>query len=741
MVKLAKAGKNQSDPKKMAPPPKEVEEDSEDEEMSEDEDDDSSGEEVVIPQKKGKKATTTPAKKVMVSPTKKVAVATPAKKAVVTPGKKAAATPAKKAVAPAKAVATPGKKGTTPGKALVATPGKKGAATPAKGAKNGKNAKKEDSDEEDDDDSEEEDEEDEDEDEDEFEPTVMKAAAAAPASDEEEDDEEDDDEDDDEEDEDEDEDDSEEEAMETTPAKGKKAPVKAVPVKAKSTAEDEDEEEDDEDEEDDDEEEEDEDDDEEEDEEEEEEEEEEPVKEAPGKRKKEMAKQKAAPEAKKQKVEATEPTTSFNLFVGNLNFSKSAPELKTGISDLFAKNDLAVVDVRIGVSRKFGYVDFESAEDLEKALELTGLKVFGNEIKLEKPKGKDSKKDRDARTLLAKNLPYKVTQDELKEVFEDAVEIRLVSKDGKSKGIAYIEFKTEADAEKTFEEKQGTEIDGRSISLYYTGEKGQSQDYRGGKNSTWSGESKTLVLSNLSYSATEETLQEVFEKATFIKVPQNQNGKSKGYAFIEFASFEDAKEALNSCNKREIEGRAIRLELQGPRGSPNARSQPSKTLFVKGLSEDTTEETLKESFDGSVRARIVTDRETGSSKGFGFVDFNSEEDAKAAKEAMEDGEIDGNKVTLDWAKPKGEGGFGGRGGGRGGFGGRGGGRGGRGGFGGRGRGGFGGRGGFRGGRGGGGDHKPQGKKTKFEQFLPSLCLSLFCLKEKDSGVFTLLPDQ
>ena len=37
-----------------------------------------------------------------------------------------------------------------------------------------------------------------------------------------------------------------------------------------------------------------------------------------------------------------------------------------------------------------------------------------------------------------------------------------------------------------------------------------------------------LVLSTLSYSATEETLQEVFEKATSIKVAQNQNGKSKG---------------------------------------------------------------------------------------------------------------------------------------------------------------------------------------------------------------------
>lgn len=42
---------------------------------------------------------------------------------------------------------------------------------------------------------------------------------------------------------------------------------------------------------------------------------------------------------------------------------------------------------------------------------------------------------------------------------------------------------------------------------------------------------------------------------------------------------------------------------------------PTKTLFVKGLSEDTTDHSLKEAFDGAVAARIVTDKETGSSKG------------------------------------------------------------------------------------------------------------------------------
>lgn len=42
---------------------------------------------------------------------------------------------------------------------------------------------------------------------------------------------------------------------------------------------------------------------------------------------------------------------------------------------------------------------------------------------------------------------------------------------------------------------------------------------------------------------------------------------------------------------------------------------PTKTLFVKGLSEDTTDQSLKEAFEGAVAARIVTDKETGSSKG------------------------------------------------------------------------------------------------------------------------------
>ena len=125
----------------------------------------------------------------------------------------------------------------------------------------------------------------------------------------------------------------------------------------------------------------------------------------------------------------------------------------------------------------------------------------------------------------------------------------------------------------------------------------------------------------------------------------------------------------------------------------------SKKLFVGGLSWNTTEEGLRrafEKFGEVVEAKVITDRETGRSRGFGFVTFSGDDSARQAMEGLNDTELDGRKIKVNWAEDKGRtggGGGGGGGGGRsGGYGG--GGRGGR-------SGGYGGGGG-RGGSGGGG---------------------------------------
>ena len=128
-------------------------------------------------------------------------------------------------------------------------------------------------------------------------------------------------------------------------------------------------------------------------------------------------------------------------------------------------------------------------------------------------------------------------------------------------------------------------------------------------------------------------------------------------------------------------------------------------LYVGNLSYDVNSSDLEQLFAqyGTVQsAEVISDRDTGRSKGFGFVQMGSDEEAQAAISALNGQEHSGRSLTVNEAKPRedrprGGGGFGGGGGGRGGYGGGGGG--GRGGYGG---GGGGGRGGYGGGGGGGG---------------------------------------
>ena len=104
-------------------------------------------------------------------------------------------------------------------------------------------------------------------------------------------------------------------------------------------------------------------------------------------------------------------------------------------------------------------------------------------------------------------------------------------------------------------------------------------------------------------------------------------------------------------------------------------------LYVGNLSYETTASELEQLFSahGTVQsAEVVSDRMTGRSKGFGFVEMGTDEEAQAAIAALNGKDNNGRALTVNEAKPRPEGGRGGGGGGRGGFGGgRGGGGGGR----------------------------------------------------------------
>ena len=99
----------------------------------------------------------------------------------------------------------------------------------------------------------------------------------------------------------------------------------------------------------------------------------------------------------------------------------------------------------------------------------------------------------------------------------------------------------------------------------------------------------------------------------------------------------------------------------------------AKKLYVGNLSYGTTDSDLQGMFEefGSVQsAQVIMDRESGRSKGFGFVEMGSDQEAQAAINALNGREVDGRALTVNEAKPREDrGGRSGGGGGRRGYGG------------------------------------------------------------------------
>ncbi|KKS65128.1 MAG: putative glycine-rich RNA binding protein [Parcubacteria group bacterium GW2011_GWA1_42_7] len=105
---------------------------------------------------------------------------------------------------------------------------------------------------------------------------------------------------------------------------------------------------------------------------------------------------------------------------------------------------------------------------------------------------------------------------------------------------------------------------------------------------------------------------------------------------------------FNAIRNEEIRGRLTNYKLG------TKRNYMAKKLYVGGLSYGTTEDTLKETFSqaGTVEtATIIIDKMSGRSKGFGFVEMSSDEEAQKAVEMFNGTELEGRNLTVNEARP------------------------------------------------------------------------------------------
>jgi RNA recognition motif-containing protein len=128
-------------------------------------------------------------------------------------------------------------------------------------------------------------------------------------------------------------------------------------------------------------------------------------------------------------------------------------------------------------------------------------------------------------------------------------------------------------------------------------------------------------------------------------------GCSKGFAFIDYESVEDANAAKEAMNDQKFNGKQIRVDFSINKNN----SEVSNCLGIFRLSYSTTEQELKEEFSkfGPLeKVVLVLDTLTRCSRQYAFVYYESVEDAKTARETMNEQEFNGRHIRVNFSLTK-----------------------------------------------------------------------------------------
>lgn len=168
-------------------------------------------------------------------------------------------------------------------------------------------------------------------------------------------------------------------------------------------------------------------------------------------------------------------------------------------------------------------------------------------------------------------------------------------------------------------------------------------------------------MQNLDKSLDNKALHDTFSSFGNIlscKIATDGTGQSKGYGFVQFEAEEAAQTAIDKLNgmlindKQVFVGHFLRKQ---ERDSSMTRSK-FNNVYVKNLSESITDDDLKKTFGeyGTITSAVVMRDGDGKSKGFGFVNFESPDDAGNAVDALNGKKIDEKEWYVGKAQKKSE---------------------------------------------------------------------------------------
>lgn len=172
---------------------------------------------------------------------------------------------------------------------------------------------------------------------------------------------------------------------------------------------------------------------------------------------------------------------------------------------------------------------------------------------------------------------------------------------------------------------------------------------------------KTLYLGNLHPFVTEATLHDVFQGLDGIKelkvIKDKVTGISAGYGFANFTETPFAQLALDKLGRISMYGQEVRINWAFQKTTDGEDEQPTAGvhIFVGDLSSEITDAMLFNTFancPGCSDARVMWDHNTGRSRGYGFVTFFNDAQARHAIDQLDGQFIGSRKVRCGWAQHK-----------------------------------------------------------------------------------------
>jgi polyadenylate-binding protein len=377
----------------------------------------------------------------------------------------------------------------------------------------------------------------------------------------------------------------------------------------------------------------------------------------------------AAPPQQQQSSQPTKPLQIASIYVGDLDATINEPQLV----ELF-KSFGTILNVRVcrdiitQRSLGYGYVNFDSHEDAEKAIEAMNFKRVGDKcMRLMWQQRDPALRYSGNGNIFVKNLETQVDSKSLHDIFTKFGAILsckvMEDEEGKSRGYGFVHFKDEAAAKDAIVKMNGSADHAaeEKRALYVA-----NFIRRNARLAALVANFTNVYIKQVLPSVNKDVIEKFFAKfggITSAAACKDKNGRV--FAFCNFEKHDDAVKAIEAMHDHHIDGITPPGEkLYVQRAQPRSErlialrqkymqhQSLGNNLYVRNFDPEFTDADLLELFKeyGNVKSCRVMVSENGASRGFGFVSFSDADEANAALREMNGRMLNGKPLIVNIAQ-------------------------------------------------------------------------------------------